>query len=168
MKKKDNVEVANIATNLIETQHPARIFLDAGGVGGGVYDILKDRGFKDIIRGVNFGAKAINEDRYANRRAEMWDHVREWLLEEVELPDNDSLKDELCAVCKKYDSLGRLLLEEKEEIKKRIGRSTDMADALALTFSEPVYDKGQTKFYGNGQVCLEEMFQNSTRNLLVW
>ena len=167
-EKKDNVEVANIATNLIETKHPLRIFLDAGGVGGGVYDILKDRGFKDIIRGVNFGSKAISEDRYANKRAEMWDHLRQWLTEDVELPLNESLRDELCAVNKKYDALGRLLLEEKEEVKKRIGRSTDMADSLALTFAEPVYDKGQTRFFGNGQVCLEDMFQKSTQILPTW
>ncbi len=167
-EKKDNVEVANIATNLIETKRPLRIFLDAGGVGGGVFDILKDRGFKDIIRGVNFGSKAINEERYANRRAEMWDHLRQWLTEEVELPNNGMLYDELCTVRKKYDALGRLLLEEKEEIKKRIGRSTDWADALALTFAEPVYDKGHTRFYGNGQVCLEEMFQASNQRMPVW
>ena len=44
-------------------------------------------------------------------------------------------------VNKKYDSRGRLQLEEKDEIKRRLGRSPDMADALALTFAEPVYEQ---------------------------
>lgn len=166
--KKDNVEVANLATNLIETCHPNRIFLDVGGVGGGVFDILKDRGFSKIVRGINFGTKAINEERYANRRAEMWDKMREWLEDDVDLFYDLKLADDLCAVQKKYDYRGRLILEEKEEIKKRLGRSPDMADALALTFAEPVYDKGKAAFYGNHQATIEDMFQDSRQNRIGW
>ena len=158
--KKDIVEVANITTSIIEQWHPCRIFMDEGGVGGGVYDILKDRGFKQIIRAVNFGAKAINETRYANRRAEMWDHIKEWLDENVELLKDERLCDELCAVNKRYDVLGRLLLEEKEAVKKRIGKSPDKADALALTFAEPVWEGLMPKLYGNGKVLVEDLFND--------
>ena len=49
------------------------MFVDAGGVGGGVVDILNDRGFKRVVRAVMFGSKALADDRYHNRRAEMWD-----------------------------------------------------------------------------------------------
>jgi len=167
-RKKSVVEVANIATNIITSEHPVRLFLDVGGVGGGVYDILKDRGFKEIVKAVNFGQKAINEERYANRRAEMWDHIKDWLDEEVDLIKDEELFDELVGVNKKYDFRGRLVLEEKEEIKKRIGRSTDKADALALTFAEPVYDKGQIKLYGNGKVSIEEMFRGALKPSFGW
>ena len=73
----------------------------------------------------------------------MWDELRIWLSGEqkVELPNDENLANELCAVNKKYDSRGRLQLEEKEEIKKRLGKSPDMADALALTFAEPVFER---------------------------
>ena len=159
--KKDTVEIANIATNLIRELKPARLFLDDGGVGGGVYDILKDRGFGEIVRGVNFGARAIDDERYANRRAEMWDAVREWLTGNVQLPKDDKLLDDLCSVNKKYDQKGRLQLESKDDVKKRLGRSPDKADALALTFAEPVYDIGQPRMYGNGNVTFEDLFASN-------
>ena len=159
--KKDTVEIANIATNLIRELKPARLFLDDGGVGGGVYDILKDRGFGEIVRGVNFGARAIDDERYANRRAEMWDAVREWLTGNVQLPEDDKLLDDLCSVNKKYDQKGRLQLESKDDVKKRLGRSPDKADALALTFAEPVYDIGQPRMYGNGNVTFEDLFASN-------
>lgn len=161
--KKDTVEIANIATNLIRELKPARLFLDDGGVGGGVYDMLKDRGFGEIVRGVNFGARAIDDERYANRRAEMWDAVREWLTGKVQLPKDDKLLDDLCSVNKKYDQKGRLQLESKDDVKKRLGRSPDKADALALTFAEPVYDIGQPRMYGNGNVTFEDLFADSKK-----
>ncbi len=167
-EKKDNVELANIATNMIKTWHPIRVFLDAGGVGGGVYDILRDRGFQEVVKPINFGSKAINSERYANKRAEMWDLLRQWLDEDVEIVCDERLFNELVAVNKKYDSLGRLLLEEKEEIKKKLGHSTDLADALALTFAEPVYDRGFLKLYGNGKVAIEDMFNESCQNKTGW
>lgn len=158
--KQSNVEVANIATNVIEEYRPLRMFMDIGGQGAGVYDILKDRGFSEIIRGVYFGEKALKTDRYFNRRAEMWDKINRWLeeLPPPQLPADEDLFDELVNVNKKFDGRGRLQLEDKEEIKKKLGRSPDKADALALTFAEPVYDYGVPKLYGNGRVSVEEMF----------
>jgi len=157
----DNVEVANQATHYIRELKPARMFVDAGGVGGGVVDILLDRGFKKIVRAVMFGSKALNDDRYHNRRAEMWDELRQWLNSEpaVKIPDNEGLCAELCTVNKKYDSRGRLQLEEKDEIKKRLGRSPDMADALALTFAEPVYDCANEEYAALKADSIENLFR---------
>lgn len=145
----NNVEVANKATFFINKYNPQRVFVDAGGVGGGVVDILHDRGFKRIVRPIMFASKAFDEDRYHNRRAQMWDDMRIWLDSEqgVSIPNDDGLCDELCTVQKKYDSRGRLLLEEKAEIKKRLGKSPDKADALALTFAEPVYETEKLQNY---------------------
>ena len=158
----DNVAVANQATHFIRQYRPARVFIDAGGVGGGVVDILHDRGFMRIVRPVMFGAKALLDERYHNRRAEMWDELRQWLESEsgAQLPDDTQLCGEMCAVNKKYDSQGRLQLEEKAEIKSRLGRSPDMADALALTFAEPVFDLGDS-FYDKElrENSLESMFR---------
>ena len=161
-QKLDNVAVANTATNFIKEYHPHRIFMDIGGQGAGVYDILKDRGFSEIIRGIYFGEKAINEERYFNRRAEMWDSVQAWLSSspQVQLPEDESLFDELTGINKKYDRRGRLQLEEKDEVKKRLGRSPDKADALALTFAEPVYDDGEPQIYHHGQLTYEDIFKS--------
>ncbi len=163
----DNVAVADQATFLIRQYRPARVFVDAGGVGGGVCDILLDRGLKRVVRQVMFGAKALRDDRYANRRAEMWDELRQWLENTggVQLPKDEALQAELCAVRKKYDSRGRLQLEEKAELKKRLGRSPDVADALALTFAEPVFDSGESNYYDTSSPnSIESLFHTRRLN----
>lgn len=139
----DVVSVADYCQSIIRDYRPAKIFLDAGGVGAGVYDILVSRGYRRLIRAINFGSKAIADDRYYNRRAEMWDNARDWLSSDlaVQLPKDEKLLDELCSVNKSYDSKGRLLLESKDEVKKRLGRSPDLADAFVLTFAEPVVEQ---------------------------
>jgi phage terminase large subunit len=141
--KLDNVAVANVITALIKDEHPCRVNIDVGAMGAGVVDILLDRGFGNIVRAVNFGEKAQEMERYANRRAEMWGRLKNWLTAElpVSLTDCDGLAEDLTTPCKKYDGLGRLQIEEKAEIKKRLLRSTDVGDALALTFAEMVYPK---------------------------
>lgn len=164
--KYDNVAVANRATAIIKEYRPSRIFVDAGGVGGGVVDILHDRGYKKIVRPVMFGSRAISADRYYNRRAEMWDELRRWLSAEqnVQLPADEELAAELCAPDKKYDSRGRLYLEEKEKIKKRLGHSPDKADALALTFAEPVFDGGADFYSHPPPDSLESLFSEAKKN----
>jgi len=163
-EKKDTIEVANILTNMIGEFKPARVFLDLGNTGAGVYDILLDRGFAKIVRGVMFGGKAINDDRYFNRRAEMWDLANIWLKSEapVQLVQDDELADDLCSVEKSYDNKGRLQLESKDKIKERTGRSPDKADAFVLTFAEPVYDVGKTKPLNIQGISIESLFKTGT------
>ena len=163
----DNVEVANRAVFFINKYQPARVFIDAGGVGGGVVDILNARGFKRFVRPILFGEKATAFKRYHNRRAEMWDKLREWLGEGGAIPDDEGLCSELCCVAKKYDSQGRLQLEEKDEIKKKLGRSPDKADALALTFAAPVFENyARQDEYASDS--LEAIFRNNEKNSGEW
>lgn len=169
-EKKDSVALADIATRFLEDYQPQKLFMDIGASGAGVYDILIDRGFSAKIKGVFFGAKAINPDRYINKRAEMWDNVLTYLSQElpVSLPPDEVLFEDLTAVNKKYDPLGRLQLESKEDIKKRLGRSPDKADALALTFAEPVKSIGQTEFFGAGSDTIENLFSPYPKSLTGW
>lgn len=158
------VDVANYLMRVIKDKSPARIFIDVGANGAGVYDILIDRGQGKIVTGVNFGGKAIYDDRYFNKRAEMWGEANEWLKQEVDvqIPNDDELFDDLCSVNKKYDSRGRLQLESKEDVKKRIGRSPDKADAFVLTFAEPVIDNGGVRMYGENDT-IESLFRDARR-----
>lgn len=162
--KLDTVEVANLLTNVIKDHKPTRVFIDAGLNGYGVYDILNARGYGGIVKAVNFGGKAIKKDRYANKRAEMWGELRDWLHQEapVQIVNDDDLAEDLVSVEIKHDKDGRLLLEEKEEVKKRIKRSPDSGDALALTFAEPVYEtkKETVSTFGNGHVTLEQLYRD--------
>jgi phage terminase large subunit len=165
VKGYDTVEVADLLTSYIKDYKPAKVFLDLGNSGAGVYDILNSRGYSKIVKGVNFGAKAIQSDRYKNKRAEMWDGVRKWLDQDlpVQLPNDDDLLEELSGVERVKVAQDQLQLEDKEEFKKRIGRSPDKADALALTFAEPVYETNQAKLYGSGYVSVEDMFSDSNK-----
>ena len=89
--------------------------------------------------------------------------AKSWLSQElpVQIPPDEELLNDLCSVNKKYDNKGRLQLESKDEIKKRLGRSPDKADAFVLTFAEPVFDIGKSETFGNGHVRIEDMFAAS-------
>ena len=64
--------------------------------------------------------------------------TREWLLNGGSIPDIPELKNELSICEYSFDKTGRIKLEPKEQIKEKLGKSPDLADALALTFAYPV------------------------------
>lgn len=132
--------LANRVADEIVRVKPDAVFVDEGGVGGGVVDRLRQLGHKVI--GVNFGSKSVNP-MYANKRTEMWCNLRDWLVGEDgagggAIPDDTDLRDDLIGPEYGHDSQGRILLERKEEMKKRGLSSPDVGDALALTFASPV------------------------------
>ena len=135
--KLDVVQTAHRIAGVILEYQPDKVCIDVGGLGAGVYDILVADGFYDTVLPVNFGERADNPERYVNKRAEMWARIRDWLNAElpVQLPKNDNLLEDLTAPLAFYDALGRLQLEAKADIKKRLGHSTDIGDALALSFA---------------------------------
>ena len=133
----DNMTLAGMVGQTINEWKPDAVFIDAGR-GEGVIDRLRQLGF--FVNEVNFGGRPTNP-RYNNKRSEMWDSVRIWLDDGGSLPKNTDLKTDLCVPTYKFDASNRLQLESKDEIKKRGGRSPDLGDALALTFSFPVAPK---------------------------
>ncbi len=136
--KKDTMEVAGIVAMLIKEHKPHRVFVDVGGLGAGVVDRLNELGFRDVVIAVNSGSSPIDGNKYKNKRAEMWGEMKNWLAEPpIQIPNSDSLHSDLCGIKYKFDSNSRLVMESKEEMKKRGIRSCDEADALALTFALP-------------------------------
>jgi len=131
----DNMTLAARAAHEIDRFRPDAVFIDSG-CGGGVIDRLRQLGY--AVTEVAFGAAASRSTQYANKRAEMWSEMAQWVKEVGALPDMPALKADLCSVCYDYDVSGRLRLEPKEKIKERTGKSPDLADALALTFAAPV------------------------------
>jgi hypothetical protein len=75
-----------------------------------------------------------------NRRAEMWMRSKAWLGDPAgaQIPDSDSLQADGCGPSYRYDSHTRLVLESKEDMRRRGQQSPDEWDAVALTFAEPV------------------------------
>lgn len=128
---------------------------DTGHWGHGVIDNLLTAGHSPI--GIQFHAPAL-DPRYKNRRAEMWIEMAEWVKRGGALPPLPELSGELTAPTYTFFQ-GKLQLEEKDQIKARLGRSPDLADALALTFAIPDQPKSAGLVTGShgqqGRVLVE-------------
>lgn len=112
----------------------------SGGYGGGVCDYLKRANYEP--HEIQF-AGSPNDPRFFNKRAEMWWEMAEWVKKGGSIPNIPELVRELTAPTYWLQN-GKLRLEEKEQIKKRLGSSCDHADALALTFAVNVLRRGVT------------------------
>jgi hypothetical protein len=109
-------------------------FIDGtGGYGAGVIDSLAQGGIRS--HEINFSSKA-TDPRFFNKRTEIWWLMAEWVKKGGALPMVSGLVRELTAPTYTFQN-GKIRLEEKDQIKKRLGFSPDRADALALTFALP-------------------------------
>jgi hypothetical protein len=143
----DTMQVAGLVAKIIREDNPSVVNLDVGGLGVGVYDRLVEQGHGSVVHAVNFGSKPTEPPPLdelgrpvggsANRRAEMYKNLRDALEGELSLPDSQGLQGDLTSVGYRYDSSGRLLLESKEDMRRRGVPSPDEADAVALCFTEP-------------------------------
>ena len=120
------------------------VFVDGGGVGGGVVDRLRQ--LHVPVLDVQFGGKPDNLGfltgdegvKYANKRAEIWGAMREWLKSGGCIPDDPQLRAELTNLQYGFNMQNCIQLEKKEDMKKRGLSSPDIADALAITFAQMV------------------------------
>ena len=130
----------------------AVVFVDGGGVGGGVVDRLGSLGIPVVE--VQFGGKPDGVNMrdpsvsYGNKRAEIWGAMRDF-LRTGSIPDmirgtDISLVRELITPTYSFNKKDAIVLEPKESIKRRGERSPDVADALAVTFAYPIPDVKQT------------------------
>lgn len=145
MIRRRNVESGQLGASLTnriweEFRCDAAFIDGTGGYGLTWYDCLRDLGRTAIA--VGFASKASQEQRYYNKRAELYFDFIQWIKQGGALPpaDSDGGKELAKALVNTtYTHKGdRLILEEKSDIKAKIGFSPDEADAHALTFAEPV------------------------------
>ena len=107
--------------------------IDGGGVGGGLIDVLRERGYRNITE-VNFGEKAMDTDKYDSAASEMW---FTFPLSECGILDIPELMTELSDRRYKFNNKGQKVVESKDDYKKRHGgKSPDLADGLLLCFYE--------------------------------
>ena len=106
-------------------------FDDTGGYAAGAIDSCIQAGYP--VTPINFAGMA-SDQRYYNKRAEMWFKMAEWVKRGGALPRLPGLVAELTVPTYTF-SKGKFIMEDKDQVKKRIGRSPNYADALALTFS---------------------------------
>lgn len=147
----DTMGVAAAISTLFTRYHPDAIFIDGGGPGAGVID--RCRMFKLPVVEIQFGSKADralhgldDSFKYANKRAEMYGALREWLRHGA-LDDDPELETDLLSLQYGYtmrDGSDAIILEKKEDMKRRGLASPDDSDALALTFAYPVQPSDHT------------------------
>lgn len=144
-KQDTQVVAARVAATFLRLRATLAM-VDSGGVGGGVVDRL--RVLRIPVVAVDFGSSPDMDDvndgaRYANKRAEIWGRMREWLKDGAIPPKvqglEETLVDELTGPNYGLNSNEAIQLESKKEMRKRGVKSPNVADALACTFAMPVY-----------------------------
>lgn len=137
--KKRTTETCDLLEEFVGFAKDLEIRIDDTGVGGGVTDDMMNRGYKNVLA-VNFGAKAIDTDKYPNWISEAWFNMAE-VIKEAELPMNADLLMELTTRQWKMDNKGKRRVEGKDEYKKRGFRSPDLADAAIICYAREVEDR---------------------------
>jgi phage terminase large subunit len=134
--KADVVDVAGRVKDAVRTwrEPVAQIAVDTIGIGSGVADILR-RDFGAIVVDVN-SALRLDDGQNYNLRARMWRDMKEWVKAGASLPTDPDLTVDLTALQYSYRG-GLLLMESKDDAKKRGMKSPDRADSIALTFAVP-------------------------------
>lgn len=117
-------------------------FIDnTGGYGASWIDALRQLGRTAIP--VEYSGKAA-DPRYYNKRAEMYFLCADWIKSGGQIPPCPELTSAMTQTT--YTFRGdRLLIEDKDQIKERLGFSPDHADALVETFAQPVIGRMQYK-----------------------
>lgn len=144
------MELAGIIATLIKDYNVKKCWVDAAH-GYGTVDRLNENGFQGIVETVQFNQRPMKTQVYSNKRAEIHGEMRDWFGQDggVSIPDNDELAVDLYSIPDfKYNSNSAYVLPSKDEIKKVLKRSPDMADALALTFAGivPIMNEDQNSF----------------------
>jgi hypothetical protein len=139
LRKCDNMTVANKCADLISKYNPDGVFIDSG-AGAGIIDRLREMGYK--VFEVGFGT-ASGDAAYFDHRTELWAKMKEWMIGGV-IDKDEKLEKDLCSPEYYYEGKGqdKIKLESKDDMKRRAGiKSTDHADALALTFHKKIARK---------------------------
>src|SRR5262249_3282905 len=143
-----SMQLVSIAADVLARSYDGRqvhtLFVDAtgGSVGGPVADRLRQLGHRNVVD-VQFGGES-PDLKMANMRAYMWAKMRDWLAAGGAIDTTPQLEVDLTGPGYFHDKHDRLLLESKEQMKKRGLDSPDDGDALALTFAQTVAPRKKT------------------------
>ena len=159
LQNRDTMYIANAVAEQYQKYSAAMIYVDSTGVGAGVVDKLRELNFPvhEVIFSGKAEASASRGASYFNKRAEIWGELRDWLkgaaLQNFIIDKDYTIVDDLTTTQFYFNSKDQIQLEPKEEIKRREGRSPDIADALACTFAMP--------YLHSAVQPLEPLFQSS-------
>ena len=149
--KGDTMETTGRAVAKANEHTDAILLIEVVGVGAGVYDRLREQLGSDRIQAFQPAGRTNRMDfskqwGFANIRAAAWWNMREILDPangyDIALPPDDALTGDLTSPKWKPLSGGKILVESKEDIKRRIGKSTDEGDAVVIAFWEDIVTYG--------------------------
>lgn len=128
----DTVFSAGKISRLMKRFEPDVTNIDSIGIGAGVFDPLSNEGYD--VKAINVGEKPLDKESYVNKRAEYFALLQKKFQDgEIDIPDDPKLLSQLSAI--KYDFRGtRMIIQSKEMMRKKGGKSPDYADALMLCF----------------------------------
>lgn len=144
----DHMHVAGMTVNYLK-QKGVKAFIDTIGEGAGVFSRLRELNYQNAYScKFSEGTRNLHDVTevytFANMRAYLYWAVRDWLNPkngfQPALPPNDLLMQECTEIHWKFSSSGDIIMESKDDIKKRLGRSPDYFDALANTFYPRDYE----------------------------
>lgn len=131
---------------------PDVIYVDGIGLGAGFIDFGKQLNKYDVqIIEVNVAKSPANKDLYPRLRDELWVRAKEWVeTNQVYIPltNNHEFINELGMPEYSYDPNNRLKVDSKDDMKKKNGRSPDLADAFVLTFQHAINIRANRKPIG--------------------
>lgn len=157
----DLIELSNEVVKLIKQFKPYRVGIDCDGIGAGLYDIISDlqnngKIIDDKNKNIEFELYEIRgtqapiqigdtKEKFANFRTQMWSLFKSD-IDYIKLPDDEDLEEELNTPIMKTDRFGRTLLEPKDNIRQKIGRSPDTADAVIYCNALKYINKKDLKY----------------------
>lgn len=154
MRYNDTMKIVRDVAQMADKEKPKAIFVDVIGVGGGVYDRLKQLGYPAIP--VNSAETISMEfpEKYSRLRDELWGKMRDWLENgRGKLWDNEDndLIGELSTPTARILEGGKVKVESKDEMRERLKKnggdesngSPDIADAHIMTFALPIANYNQ-------------------------
>ena len=137
----DTMQLASEVDELAHSLYPeAMINIDTIGIGSGVADRLRqiasERSRRYSVNDVSVAEVAEDKVRFARKRDELWWRVREWFRDEApSITDDQDLIAEISAPKYKFNTVGKIVVESKDDMQKRGIESPNLADALCLTFA---------------------------------
>ena len=136
-RREDTMQTTGRVVGALQANRRAPAVVDVIGIGAGVVDRLREQGYQVLAFNAAEGTDLrdrTGELGFANKRSAAWWHLREALDPTYEarlaLPPDDSLAGDLTAPHWRVTSSGRIQVESKDDIRKRLGRSTDDGDAV--------------------------------------
>jgi hypothetical protein len=131
------MDLANRIARIINDMNPLRVFIDGGGVGGGVVDRLMEMGYGHVVEEINFGGSS-GDREYFNRRAHMYGNLREH-LGNIMIENSEKLREQLLGIQYLINKKTRQTqLVAKEDMWRIDQKEFDWSDALALCFTYEV------------------------------